>query len=225
MYVDESWTPFTKVLPLPHKPLQVREAFARARRARPCVMFFDELDSLAPARGGSGDSGGVMDRVVAQLLAEIDEAQVCPCVCRALLYAILPSGCHLLHPFSLPISQTCTRPTRTNHILHTQASSDGDMFIIGATNRPDILDPAPCTHTTPTHCTHRPPVTATRLSGRKNRPPPTVPASVTHTTRHVNTHRPPVTATCLSSAPRTAQICSTLLCCAPGGWTRCCMSA
>jgi peroxin-6 len=55
---------------------QVREAFARARRARPCVMFFDELDSLAPARGASGDSGGVMDRVVAQLLAEIDGVQV-----------------------------------------------------------------------------------------------------------------------------------------------------
>eukprot|EP00775_Hariotina_reticulata_P005907 gene5907-6148_t len=54
---------------------QVREAFARARRARPCVMFFDELDSLAPARGASGDSGGVMDRVVAQLLAEIDGVQ------------------------------------------------------------------------------------------------------------------------------------------------------
>ena len=46
--------------------------FARARRARPCVLFFDELDSLAPARGAGADSGGVMDRVVAQLLAEID---------------------------------------------------------------------------------------------------------------------------------------------------------
>ena len=55
---------------------QVREAFARARRARPCVMFFDELDSLAPARGAAGDSGGVMDRVVAQLLVEIDGVQV-----------------------------------------------------------------------------------------------------------------------------------------------------
>ncbi|EFJ50030.1 hypothetical protein VOLCADRAFT_33997, partial [Volvox carteri f. nagariensis] len=51
---------------------QVREVFARARRAAPCVVFFDELDSLAPARGASGDSGGVMDRVVSQLLAEID---------------------------------------------------------------------------------------------------------------------------------------------------------
>lgn len=49
--------------------------FARARRARPCVLFFDELDSLAPARGAGSDSGGVMDRVVSQLLAEIDGVQ------------------------------------------------------------------------------------------------------------------------------------------------------
>ena len=46
--------------------------FARAREASPCVLFFDELDSLAPARGSGADSGGVMDRVVAQLLAELD---------------------------------------------------------------------------------------------------------------------------------------------------------
>ena len=52
--------------------LQVREVFERARRARPCVLFFDELDSLAPARGAGADSGGVMDRVVSQLLAEVD---------------------------------------------------------------------------------------------------------------------------------------------------------
>ena len=52
------------------------QVFARARRARPCVVFFDELDSLAPARGRGSDSGGVMDRVVSQLLAEIDGVQV-----------------------------------------------------------------------------------------------------------------------------------------------------
>ena len=40
----------------------VREVFARAQSASPCVIFFDELDSLAPNRGRSGDSGGVMDR-------------------------------------------------------------------------------------------------------------------------------------------------------------------
>jgi hypothetical protein len=56
---------------------QIREVFARARRARPCVVFFDELDSLAPARGRGSDSGGVMDRLVSQLLAEIDGVQVC----------------------------------------------------------------------------------------------------------------------------------------------------
>ncbi|KAM3865344.1 peroxisomal ATPase PEX6 [Diretmus argenteus] len=71
----------------------VREVFSRARSAAPCVIFFDELDSLAPSRGRSGDSGGVMDRVVAQLVAEMD-------------------GLH---------------------------SSVG-VFVIGATNRPDLLD-------------------------------------------------------------------------------------
>lgn len=77
---------------------QVREVFARARRARPCVVFFDELDSLAPARGRGSDSGGVMDRVVSQLLAEIDSAQ--------------------------------------------GGSGTDDVFFVGATNRPDLLDPA-----------------------------------------------------------------------------------
>lgn len=37
--------------------------FARAKSATPCVIFFDEIDSLAPNRGNSGDSGGVMDRL------------------------------------------------------------------------------------------------------------------------------------------------------------------
>ncbi|XP_050951099.1 peroxisome assembly factor 2 [Labeo rohita] len=71
----------------------IREVFSKARTAAPCIIFFDELDSLAPNRGHSGDSGGVMDRVVSQLLAELD-------------------GLH----------------------------SSGDVFVIGATNRPDLLD-------------------------------------------------------------------------------------
>lgn len=50
----------------------VREVFSRARSAAPCVLFLDELDSLAPNRGVSGDSGGVMDRVVSQMLSEMD---------------------------------------------------------------------------------------------------------------------------------------------------------
>ena len=71
----------------------VREVFARGRASTPCVLFFDELDSLAPRRGASGDSGGVMDRVVSQLLAELDD---------------VPPG----------------------------------LFVIGATNRPDLIDSA-----------------------------------------------------------------------------------
>ena len=50
----------------------VREVFERARENLPCIVFFDELDSLAPARGKSSDSSQVMDRIVAQLLTEID---------------------------------------------------------------------------------------------------------------------------------------------------------
>ncbi|KAG0705248.1 AAA-domain-containing protein [Suillus ampliporus] len=75
----------------------VRRIFQRARDAKPCVIFFDELDSVAPKRGNQGDSGGVMDRIVSQLLAELDGMS---------------------------------------------AGSGGDVFVIGATNRPDLLDPA-----------------------------------------------------------------------------------
>jgi peroxin-6 len=75
----------------------VRNIFQRARDATPCVVFFDELDSVAPKRGNHGDSGGVMDRIVSQLLAELDG---------------MTSG------------------------------TTADVFIIGATNRPDLLDPA-----------------------------------------------------------------------------------
>jgi peroxin-6 len=51
----------------------IRELFTHVKLRAPCVLFFDELDSLAPARGRSSDaSGGVVDRCVAQLLTEID---------------------------------------------------------------------------------------------------------------------------------------------------------
>lgn len=77
----------------------VRRVFQRARDAKPCVIFFDELDSVAPKRGNQGDSGGVMDRIVSQLLAELDGM----------------SG----------------------------GENNGDgVFVVGATNRPDLLDEA-----------------------------------------------------------------------------------
>ena len=43
----------------------VREIFQMARTKKACIIFFDELDSLAPARGKGADSGQVMDRIVA----------------------------------------------------------------------------------------------------------------------------------------------------------------
>jgi peroxin-6 len=77
----------------------VRRVFQRARDARPCVVFFDELDSVAPKRGNQGDSGGVMDRIVSQLLAELDG-------------------------------------------MSDGEDGGGGVFVIGATNRPDLLDAA-----------------------------------------------------------------------------------
>ncbi len=52
----------------------VREVFRRARQASPCVIFFDEIDALAPTRGLGGDSM-VTERVVSQLLTELDGIQ------------------------------------------------------------------------------------------------------------------------------------------------------
>lgn len=74
----------------------VRDVFDKARAAAPCVMFFDELDSIAKARGGSsGDGGGAGDRVLNQILTEMDGM-----------------------------------------------NQKKNVFIIGATNRPDQIDSA-----------------------------------------------------------------------------------
>jgi transitional endoplasmic reticulum ATPase len=50
----------------------VREIFKKARLASPCIVFFDEIDSLAPKRGSGGSDSGVSERVLSQLLVEID---------------------------------------------------------------------------------------------------------------------------------------------------------
>ena len=56
----------------------VRGLFARARASAPCLVFFDEIDALAPRRGGgpgvqaAGEASGVAERVVNQLLTELD---------------------------------------------------------------------------------------------------------------------------------------------------------
>ena len=54
----------------------IREIFRRARQATPCVIFFDEIDSVAPIRGGGGSMGsGSTERMVSQLLTEMDGIQ------------------------------------------------------------------------------------------------------------------------------------------------------
>ncbi|XP_030267874.1 transitional endoplasmic reticulum ATPase isoform X3 [Sparus aurata] len=74
----------------------VRDVFDKARQAAPCILFFDELDSIAKSRGGgAGDAGGAADRVINQILTEMDGM-----------------------------------------------SDKKNVFIIGATNRPDIIDAA-----------------------------------------------------------------------------------
>jgi transitional endoplasmic reticulum ATPase len=73
----------------------VREIFRKARQAAPCIIFFDELDAIAPARGGDHGDSHVTERVISQFLTEMD-------------------GLEIL----------------TN------------VVVIGATNRPDIIDPA-----------------------------------------------------------------------------------
>lgn len=74
----------------------VRELFDKARQAAPCILFFDEFDSLASSRSSStGDAGGASNRVLNQLLTEIDG------------------------------------------ISHLKS-----VYVIGATNRPDIIDKA-----------------------------------------------------------------------------------
>jgi len=52
----------------------VRETFRKARQAAPCIIFMDEIDSIAPVRGGEADSH-VTERVISQMLTEIDGLQ------------------------------------------------------------------------------------------------------------------------------------------------------
>lgn len=51
----------------------MRDLFERAQAAKPCILFFDEFDSIAPKRGN--DNTGVTDRVVNQLLTQMDGAE------------------------------------------------------------------------------------------------------------------------------------------------------
>jgi len=50
----------------------VREVFRKARQASPCIIFFDEIDSVAPVRGSSAGDSQVTERVISQFLTELD---------------------------------------------------------------------------------------------------------------------------------------------------------
>lgn len=54
----------------------VREVFRKARQAAPCIIFFDEMDAIAPTRGGDHGDSGVTERVISQFLTELDGLEV-----------------------------------------------------------------------------------------------------------------------------------------------------
>jgi len=54
----------------------VREIFRKARQAAPCIIFFDEMDAITPARGGSFGDSHVTERVISQFLTELDGLEI-----------------------------------------------------------------------------------------------------------------------------------------------------
>jgi transitional endoplasmic reticulum ATPase len=54
----------------------VREIFRKARQAAPCIIFFDEIDAIAPARGADFGDSHVTERVISQMLTELDGLEV-----------------------------------------------------------------------------------------------------------------------------------------------------
>lgn len=54
----------------------VREIFRKARQAAPCIIFFDEIDAIAPMRGGSFGDSHVTERVISQMLTELDGLEI-----------------------------------------------------------------------------------------------------------------------------------------------------
>ncbi|HMF29825.1 MAG TPA: AAA family ATPase, partial [Candidatus Lokiarchaeia archaeon] len=53
----------------------IREIFRKAKLASPCIIFFDEIDAIAPMRGTGSTDSGVTERVISQLLTELDGLQ------------------------------------------------------------------------------------------------------------------------------------------------------
>ncbi len=105
----------------------IREIFRRAKQAAPCIVFFDELDALAPRRGQSVDAGG-SDRVIAQLLTEMDGIEG-------------REGVILLAATNRPelIDPALLRPGRFDLIVELQLPSEEErraIFTVHLHNRP-----------------------------------------------------------------------------------------
>lgn len=104
----------------------VRELFERAQSAKPCILFFDEFDSIAPKRGH--DSTGVTDRIVNQLLTQMDGAEGLEGV-YVLAATSRPDliDSALLRPGRLDKSVICDLPDFENRldILKTIVKSNG----------------------------------------------------------------------------------------------------
>ncbi|ORY82467.1 P-loop containing nucleoside triphosphate hydrolase protein [Protomyces lactucae-debilis] len=108
----------------------VRDLFDRAQAAKPCVLFFDEFDSIAPKRGH--DSTGVTDRVVNQMLTQMDGAEGL-------------DGVYVLAATSRPdlIDPALLRPGRLDKSLLCDMPSRSDrLSILQALSRKLHLDPA-----------------------------------------------------------------------------------
>ncbi|CAB3400787.1 unnamed protein product [Caenorhabditis bovis] len=102
----------------------VRNVFTKARSCAPCILFFDELDSLAPKRGS--DSTGVTDRVVNQLLTEIDGAE-------DIYSGVIVIGCTSRIDL---IDEALLRPGRfDHHVRCTYPSKDERRDIIRVVTR------------------------------------------------------------------------------------------
>jgi len=115
----------------------VREIFRKARTAAPCVMFFDEIDALAPRRA-SGEGGGsrVPERVIAQLLAELDGVEAL----RGVLVLAATNRVDMIDPALL-------RPGRFDEVV--------EIPLPGEKARLEILE---------LHLRGKPPVQATSLA-------------------------------------------------------------
>ncbi|XP_072268957.1 peroxisomal ATPase PEX1 isoform X2 [Pyxicephalus adspersus] len=106
----------------------VREVFTRAQAAKPCILFFDEFDSIAPRRGH--DNTGVTDRVVNQMLTQLDGVEGL-------------HGVYVLAATSRPdlIDPALLRPGRLDECLYCPPPEQASRYeILKCLSQPMLLD-------------------------------------------------------------------------------------